>query len=619
MKTTSKYTLSELSQLPNQAGVYHFYNKEEKIIYIGKAKNLKKRVKSYFNKNHDANMKTRRMVAEIAFVRFTIVNTESEALLLENNLIKSYQPRYNILLKDGKSYPYLCITNECFPKVIMTRQTSPNLGKYYGPFTSLKHMYQMLELIKQLFNLRTCHYNLSAENIQKKKFKVCLDYHIGHCKGPCEGLQSITDYNQDINQVAELLKGNLSVVKRTLKERMLQAAEERNYKWAHDFKVKLEMLEAYQSKSLITNPNLGDLDVLSVISDHEQLFVSYLQVKEGAIIFTQTITAKKQLEEPDEELIPLLVTYFRQKYHSCAQEILINSATTVPIHLENLTFTIPKIGDKKKLVDLATKNALFLQKEMQLKKEANQEREESTLKLLQEAFHIKELPLHIECFDNSNIQGAHPVAAMVVFKKGKPAKKEYRHYNIKTVLGPDDYASMREVVGRRYKKLQEECKPLPQLIVIDGGKGQLSAAVDALKTVGVYGKLAIIGIAKRLEEIYFPEDSHPLLLSKKSPVLKLIQHIRNEAHRFAITFHRQKRSQNSFKSILEAIHGVGPETIKVLLQHFKSVTNIKKASLAELATLIGTKKAEKVKEELLSADASSEQVNDNVLSTSPPS
>jgi excinuclease ABC subunit C len=588
-----QYSIADINHFPNQPGVYFFYNKQHEIIYVGKAKNLKKRVTSYFNKKQQVNLKTRRLVEEISYISFTLVNSEYEALLLENNLIKSNQPRYNILLKDDKTYPYLCITQEPFPRLIVTRHKEATPGKLYGPFTDLKTMYRILELAHSLYTIRTCAYQLSAENIRKQKFKVCLEYHIGRCQGPCAGLQSEEAYNQDITQIQHLLKGNIATVKKDLKEKMQQAAQKLDYKNAQAYKEKLEALDNYQSKSLVINPQLGDIDVCAIVSDAKVAYLSYLQVKEGAIRFTQNSIIKKQLDEADAEILPLMLVNFRTKYESNATEVLLN----IPIEtsFDKIKLTVPKIGDKKKLVELAIKNALFLKKEALTRQEDNQQKTSKTLVLLQQELQLKDLPIHIECFDNSNIQGTNPVAAMVVFKEGKPSKRDYRHFNIKTVIGPDDFASMREVVERRYKRLLEEKQTLPQLIIIDGGKGQLGAAVEALEELGIYGQVAIIGIAKRLEEIYYPEDSYPLHLSKKSPTLKLLQQIRDEAHRFAITFHRQKRSQSSWKSQLEDIPGIGAKTITTLLQQFKSVQHIKEASLETLASYVGSKRAAQIK------------------------
>jgi excinuclease ABC subunit C len=591
-----QYTPQDTHLLADQPGVYRFYNKQNTLIYVGKAKNLKKRVSSYFSSAKQYNLKTRKMVTEIAAIECTIVNSEYEALLLENNLIKKTQPRYNILLKDGKTYPYLCITKERFPRVISTRRVSPRLGQYYGPFTDLRAMHRILALIKQLYPLRTCAYNLAAANVHKGKFKVCLEYHIGNCKGPCEGLQEEEAYNQDMAQVEYLLKGHFNAVKKDLKEKMHQAAQALAYEEAQACKEKIDALTTYQVKSLVVNPKVGDLDVFGIVSDKQSAFVSYLQIKDGAITFTQTVELKKKLDEEDGDLLPLVILNFSEKYSSAATEVLTN--LPLSIDLNTLTLTVPQIGDKKKLVMLAVKNALFFKKERFMKNERYQEKSNTLLSLLQQDLQLQHLPLHIECFDNSNTQGSHPVAAMVCFKNGKPARSEYRHFNIKTVTGPDDFASMREVVHRRYTRLIEEKKTLPDLIVIDGGKGQLSSAVTALKAVGIYGQVPIIGIAKKLEEIYCPGDPYPIHINKQSASLKLIQQIRNEAHRFAISLHRNKRSKASLQSELEAIAGIGPKTIDKLLLHFKSITNIKTASTAALAQQIGNKKAALLKAHL---------------------
>ncbi len=578
-----KYTPKDIHLLAAQPGVYRFYNKQDTLIYVGKAKNIKKRVSSYFSSSKQHSLKTRRMVAEITTIECTLVNSEYEALLLENNLIKKSQPRYNILLKDDRTYPYLCITKERFPRVIPTRKVSPQLGQYYGPFTDLRAMYRILALIKQLYPLRTCAYSLTAENVFKGKFKVCLEYHLGNCKGPCEGLQEEASYNQDIAQIEYLLKGHLNAVKKDLREKMCQAAQALAYEEAQTCKEKLDALTTYQVKSLVINPKVGDLDVFGMVSDEQAAFVSYLQIKNGAISFTQTVELKKKLDEEDGDLLPRVILNFREKYSSTATEVLTN--LPLSIDLNTLAVTVPKIGDKKKLVMMAVKNALFFKKERFIKNERYQEKANKILLLLQQDLQLQHLPLHIECFDNSNLQGSHPVAAMVCFKNGKPARSEYRHFNIKTVTGPDDFASMSEVVHRRYTRLISEKKDLPDLIVIDGGKGQLSAVVAAMKAIGIYGQVPVIGIAKRLEEIYYPEDPYPIHISKQAASLKLIQQIRNEAHRFAISLHK-------------AIPGIGPKTIEKLLLHFKSIKHIKSASTTTLAQQIGNKKAALLKTHL---------------------
>lgn len=592
---TKKYLPKDVRLLPDQPGIYLFYNKAYEIIYVGKSINLRKRVSSYFSKSQikKATPKTQRMVADIQAISFTIVNSEYDALVLENNLIKSIRPEYNILLKYGKGYSYICITNDRFPKIITTRQVNTKLGKYYGPFNNLYYMYQIMDLIQRVYGPRTCNYNLSKQNINKQKFRVCLLYHIRKCKGPCQGLQTEDAYKLDIAQIDHLLRGNINKVKKDFKEKMQQAALRLAYKEAHDYKMKLAALEAYQVKSFVANPNLGNLDVFGIVSDEEAAFVSYLQVKNGATNFAQTIQVKKKLGEADTDILPLIILNFREMYNSTASEALVN---VVPlIKLDKLTLTSPKIGDKKKLVDLAIKNALFLKREYLLKKEENQNRPYKTLQLLQQDLQLKSLPIYIECFDNPNTQVSNPVTALVVFKNGKPAKKEYRHFNIKTVVEPDDFASMHEVVGRRYKRLIEEESKLPDLIVIDGGKGQLNAAVKALEEVGIYGQVPIISIAKRLEEIYYPGDTYPTCLSKQSPSLKLLQQIRNESHRFAIGFHRNQRSSASLISQLKTIPGIGTKTVDKLLQNFQSIQNIKAASLETLAEHIGASRAVQLK------------------------
>lgn len=586
------YSTAEYNLLPDQPGVYRYYNHEGELIYVGKAKSLKKRVASYFGNSIGINRKTRRMVKEIKRIEFTMVNSEFDALLLENNLIKKSQPKYNILLKDDKTYPYLLLTKESFPRIYATRRVIPSRGTYFGPFASVKGMNNVLELIRSLFTIRTCKLDLSPYKLREKKYKVCLEYHIGNCLGPCEEFQSEKDYLNEIEQAKHILKGNLGVAKNHFKEAMHEAAEKLAFESAHRFKEKLDLLEKYQAKSLVISPSVNSLDAFSIVSDEKFAFVNYLRIKNGALILSKTVELKKRLDEEPSELLLTAIIRLRDQFQSDAKEIIAN----IPFEneIEGFQITQPKIGDKKKLIELSLKNALYYKKEKALLAGENEDKKNRVLRQLQNDLSLSELPDHIECFDNSNIQGTSPVASMVCFLNGKPANKEYRHYHIKTVEGPNDFASMTEVVGRRYKRLLEEEKPLPKLIVIDGGKGQLSASVEALRALGIYGKIPIIGIAKRLEEIYFPEDSYPIYIDKKSESLRLLQRIRDEAHRFAITFHRDVRSKKAFGTQLTDIEGIGPGTAEKLLSHFKSVRKIKEAEKEALEGLIGKDKTEKL-------------------------
>ncbi|WKN33649.1 excinuclease ABC subunit UvrC [Porifericola rhodea] len=589
---TTYYSVQDTNKLPDQPGVYKFYNNQHDLIYVGKAKSLKKRVSSYFNRSAGSSRKTRKMVSEINTIEFTIVNSEFDALLLENSLIKKNQPKYNILLKDDKSYPYILLTRERFPRIIPTRRMVPNAGNYFGPFASVKAMNNILDLIRNLYTIRTCRYDLSEENILSGKFKVCLEYHIGNCKGPCENLQSEQDYNRDIEQAANILKGNLGVARTYFKERMQEAAEALEFEQAQLYKDKIELLSKYQAKSLVVNPQIGDTDVFTIVSDGKIAFINYLKVNKGSIVLTKTIEVKKKLDEPDEEIIALMIVELRNKYLSSAKDLLTN--IDIAIEIEGVNIIIPKIGDKRKLVDMSIKNVLFYKKERYSQTQTTKQKENRVLVTLKEDLRMKDIPMHIECFDNSNIQGTNPVASMVCFKNGKASKKDYRKFNIKTVVGPDDFGSMQEVVFRRYSRLKNEDLPMPDLIVIDGGKGQLNAATKALKELDLYGSIPIIGIAKRLEEIYTPEDPYPLHIDKKSESLKLLQRIRDEAHRFAITFHRQKRSISALKTELEDIPGIGKKTAMSLLKNFKSLKNIKEADEDSLTSLIGSAKAKAV-------------------------
>lgn len=589
---SSSFTIEEYLLLPDSPGVYRYFNDQNELIYVGKAKSLKKRVSSYFNKNAGVNLKTLKMVKEIKKIEITLVDNEFDALLLENNLIKKTLPRYNILLRDDKSYPYIVLTKENFPRVFMTRKVIPRLGTYYGPFASVKAMYSVLELIKEIFTLRTCKLDLAPAKIAENKYKVCLEYHIGNCQAPCVGYQKEDSYQPEIEQVKHILRGNLGVAKTYFKQEMINHADQLEYEKAHQFKEKYDSLEKYQAKSLITNPSFGNIDVCTIVSDEKSAYVNYMRIKNGSLIITKSVEIKKKLDESDEEILLIALISLQDQFTSDADEILLNLELTNPI--EGLNVLSPKIGDKKKLIELSVKNAFFYKKEKALLNGLNQDKKERVIKQLQTDLMLTEIPDHIECFDNSNIQGTSPVASMVCFLNGKPAVKEYRHYHIKTVIGANDFASMKEVVGRRYKRLLEEGLPMPKLVVVDGGKGQLSSAVEALQELGIYGQMPIIGIAKRLEEIYFPGDSFPIHIDKKSESLRLLQRIRDEAHRFAITFHREVRSKNAFGTQLTNIPGIGAQTADRLLSHFKTIKKITGATEKELTEVVGSAKAKLV-------------------------
>jgi len=584
---------ASIRALPDKPGIYKFFSVDEKLIYVGKAKNIKKRVASYFNKIAYLDNKTKRLVNQIKRIEFTIVNSEYDAYLLENNLIKTYKPKFNILLKDDKTYPYLYISNERFPRLISSRKQDSSLGKHYGPYTSVKAMNTVMTLIQKLFAVRACSYNLSEKNVQKGKYKVCLEYHIGNCKGPCENLIQEEEYNNNILQIHQILKGKLTVVRSYFKEKMEQSAAALKFEKAQVFKEKLVLLEKFQSGSIIVNPKISDLDVITIASEQDVAVVNYFCVTDGLIVKTKTIEIRKRLDESNQAILLTALFSLREDLETENKEVL----TNIPINEAQeigLNIYQPIIGDKKKLVDLSYKNALFKLKKVQEASEEKIPYHQKVMLSLQKDLQLKSIPLRIECFDNSNIQGTNPVAAMVSFIKGKPAKKEYRHYTIKTVTGPDDFASMYEIITRRYKRQIEEEKQLPELIIIDGGKGQLNAACMALRDLNIYGKIPIIGIAKRLEEIFFPGDKFPLFLDKRSPSLKLIQQIRDETHRFAITFHRKKRSASVLKSSLTEIPGIGKETFRTLIQRFKTISEIKQQSVETLAKEIGLKKAESI-------------------------
>ncbi|PIB27238.1 excinuclease ABC subunit C [Maribacter sp. 4U21] len=584
----------QLTSLPTSPGVYQFYDLEGTILYVGKAKNLKKRVSSYFTKNHEYG-KTRVLVKKIETIKHIVVPTESDALLLENNLIKKYRPRYNVLLKDDKSYPWICLKNERFPRLFPTRKLIKDGSEYFGPYTSMKTVRTLLDLIKSVYPLRTCKYDLSREKIEAGKYKVCLEYHLGNCKGPCEDLQTEEEYNRQIADIREIVKGNFKSSLQYFKGQMKTLAADMHFEEAQQIKEKIDILENYQVKSTIVNPKISNVDVFSIISDNAFAYVNFLQLSHGSIVRSHTMEIKKKLDEKDEELLQLAIVEIRQRFNSKSKELYLPFKVTLDTDLK---ITLPKLGDKKRILELSERNAKFFRQERfnQIKIIDPDRHANRIMAQMQKDLRLSSEPRHIECFDNSNIQGSNPVAACVVFRNGKPSKKEYRHYNIKTVTGPDDFASMEEVVYRRYKRLLEEEVPLPQLIVIDGGKGQLSSALKSLDVLGLRGKIAIIGIAKRLEEIYFPEDPIPLYLDKKSESLKIIQQLRNEAHRFGITFHRNKRSKAAINSELEGIKGIGEKTAKELLKSFKSVKRIKEASLPSITEVIGAAKAKIVYE-----------------------
>lgn len=580
----------QLKTLPENPGVYQYFDKNGKILYVGKAKNLKKRVTSYFTKNNDSH-RIRVMVKKIHEIRHIVVSSETDALLLENNLIKKHQPRFNVMLKDDKTYPWICIKNERFPRVFPTRRLVKDGSEYYGPYTSFKTVNTLLDLIKGLYQLRTCNYDLSEEKVRNGKYKVCLEYHLGNCLGPCEAYESEAEYLEKIEAIRQIVKGNFKDSLQQFKKQMKAHAEKMEFEEAQKIKNKIDVLENYQAKSTVVNPKINNVDVFSIVSDEGYGYVNFLQLSHGAIIRSHTIEMKKKLGESDKELLELGITEIRQRFNSHTREIYVPFKVEVG---EEIKVTVPKLGDKKQIVDLSTRNAKYFRQERfkQMKIVDPDRHVNRIMAQMKQDLRLSEEPRHIECFDNSNIQGTNPVAACVVFKNGKPSKKDYRKFNIKTVEGPDDFASMEEVVFRRYRRLLQEGEPLPQLIIVDGGKGQLSSGVKALETLGLRGKIAIIGIAKRLEEIFYPGDSIPLYLDKKSETLKIIQQLRNEAHRFGITFHRNKRSSAALNTELEEIPGIGEKTAVELLKNFRSLKRIKEASEESLAGIIGKSKAQ---------------------------
>ncbi|MDC0249395.1 excinuclease ABC subunit UvrC [Flavobacteriales bacterium] len=578
-----------IKNIPNKTGVYQYYNKNKIILYIGKAKDLKKRVSSYFTKPQ-VNKKTKSLVNKIQDIKYVVVATEMDALLLENNLIKKYQPKYNVMLKDGKTYPWICIKNEPFPRVFQTRNIIQDGSEYFGPYTSVRLIKTFLEFFNQLYPIRNCTFNLSEKNISEKKFKVCLEYHLGNCLGPCEGRQNESEYQIGIDHIKQIIKGDIRLVIKHLKIVMHKFSKNLKFEKAQSVKEKMTLLKNYQAKSTIVNPRINNVDVFTIISDEDAAFINYLKINSGAIIQTHTLELKKKMNETEEELLQLAIIELRQRFNSTSKSIYCSHS--LKIIWEGLSITMPKIGDKKKLVDLSFRNAKYMLLDHQKRKINTIKKQDNNriLLQLQKDLNLLRIPRHIECFDNSNIQGKNPVAACVVFKNAKPSKKDYRHFNINTVVGPDDFASMEEVVYRRYKRLLDEESNLPELIIVDGGRGQLSSAIKSLNKLQLLDKIAIIGIAKRLEKIYSPGDSVPLYLDKRSESLKLIQQLRDEAHRFGITHHRNQRNKMSLGVSLDNINGIGPKTIELLIAQFGSVKKILAADKKELENLIGKKK-----------------------------
>ncbi|MFZ6050702.1 excinuclease ABC subunit UvrC [Halocola ammonii] len=593
---------SILKRLPKKPGVYQHFDKDGRLLYVGKAKNLKNRVSSYFNKNRYESGRTRLMVRKISDIKYIVVDTELDALLLENSLIKKHQPRYNVMLKDDKTYPWIVIKKERFPRVFSTRNVIKDGSEYYGPYASVKMMNTILGLVRQLYPIRTCKYNLSKENVEAGKFKVCLEYHLGNCLGPCEGKQTEKDHNENIAAIRKIIRGDLSELIRELKSRMAEHSEKYEFEDAQKLKDKLDVLQRFQAKSTIVNPNIHNVDVFSIVSDHKSGYVNYMRINNGTIVQGHTSEIKKKLEETDEEMLEYAIVEMRSRFNSQSSEVYVPFEPQ--IDLPGVYFHVPQRGDKKKLLELSQRNATYYMRDKHKQQSLvnPEEHQQRIMRTLQEDLRMKDLPVHIECFDNSNIQGTNPASACVVFKQAKPSKKDYRKYNIKTVVGPDDFASMYEVVYRRYKRLRDEEQSFPQLIIIDGGKGQLSASVKALDDLGLRGKMTIIGIAKKLEEIYFPGDKYPLYIDKKSESLKLIQQLRNEAHRFSLKHHRDRRSKAALRSELTDIKGVGFRSAQQLLWKFKTVQNVKTATLEELQQAVNKRIAETVWEHFREAE-----------------
>ena len=580
----------QLKTLPSEPGVYRYYDKNGQLLYVGKAKNLKKRVLSYFNKNQNG-YRTRIMVSKIVKLETTVVNSEYDALLLENNLIKEHQPFYNVMLKDDKTYPWICIKNENFPRVFLTRTIIKDGSEYYGPYAKVRPAKILLETIKNLYKIRSCSLDLAPQKIEDGKYKVCLEYHIKNCKGPCEGLESLENYDEKIDAIRGIIKGDFRKARKYLEDEMFRFAANLEFEAAQNVKERLDILEDYQARNTVVNPNIDDVDVFGMTSDETAAYVNFFKIRNGNIVQSFTTEIKKMLEETDEEILEEALIEIRQKFASESKEILL------PFHLNieipNIKLIVPKVGDKKRIVELSEKNAKEYRLE-KLKQVQIVDPERHTNRIMAEMQKLLRMPVeprHIEGFDNSNIQGSNPVSACVVFKDGKPSKSDYRIFHVKTVEGPNDFATMEEVIYRRYKRMLDEGENLPQLILIDGGKGQLSSAVKSLKLLGLYGKITIVGIAKRLEEIFFPEDPIPLYLDKKSETLKILQRVRDEAHRFGVKHHRTRRTKNTIKSELEEIPGVGEKTIELLLKKLKSVKRVKEANLETLEEILGKTKA----------------------------
>ena len=595
--TATENIRSVVALLPDKPGVYQFIDASGTILYVGKARSLKKRVSSYFSGNQSG--KTRMMLSKATELRHIVVDNESEALLLENSLIKKHQPRYNILLKDDKTYPWICIKNEHFPRVFVTRRLIADGSSYFGPYTSVPAVRTLLELIRQLFQIRTCSLPLNKKSVAEGRFKVCLEYHIGNCRGPCIGLVSEEEHDQHIERIKQIIRGDISSVTRHLESLMRQYASDLKFEEAQKIKEKLEILSKYHSRSVVVNTSVKNVDVFGCALDENSMYVSYIKVAEGAVVQSYSIELKMRLEEEKESVLSTAVTEIRQRVSSESDEVIVPFMPDIKI--ENVKYSVPQRGDRHRLLELASRNAVFFKLERQKKaaEKSRQNRDERNLEKIMKDLYMPALPLHIECFDNSNIQGESAVAACVVFRNGRPSNSEYRHFNIRTVKGPDDFASMEEVIYRRYKRMLDENTSLPQLIVIDGGKGQLSSAMKSIGALNLHGKVTVIGIAKKLEEIYFPGDSVPLYLDKNSITLKVIQHIRDEAHRFGINFHRSKRSSVMNNSVLDEIPGIGEKTKEILLKKFGSVKKLSEASVSEIEKAVGKKKAAIIAENLL--------------------